>query len=283
MYHKLKTLNHLNNFIQDGGLRTKDKPKDLKNYKYKISVITVVKNSVSGIEKTINSVLEQSFRDIEYIIIDGNSTDGTKEKIIKYENRLDYWCSINDKGIYDAMNYGLMLASGKIISIINSGDIFTPNAFKIISRYFENNNQLDYLFGTVERHYLKNNVIIKSGFNKKRIRYNFDSQTCHSSGFFIKEDVQQMIGLYNLNYKCSSDYDLFYKLLTNNNYIGEATKKDEVIGIVESGGFSSKYGFWNRLIEETKIRFDNKQNIFLIIIIFFNVVIKNFLKKIFKN
>ncbi len=92
-----------------------------------------------------------------------------------------------------------------------------------------------------------------------------------------------MIGLYNLNYKCSSDYDLFYKLLTNNNYIGEATKKDEVIGIVESGGFSSKYGFWNRLMEETRIRFDNKQNIFLIIIIFFNVVIKNFLKKIFKN
>ena len=93
------------------------------------------------------------------------------------------------------MNYGLKLSSGNIITMINSGDIFTVNALDIVSKYFYKNKNLDYLFGTVERHYLNNNTILKSGFDKKRIKYNFDSQTCHSSGFFIKESLQKKIGL----------------------------------------------------------------------------------------
>ncbi len=283
MYQNIKRLNHLSNFIQDGGKRISDKNKNIEPIQEKISVITVVKNSTLGIEKTINSVLKQSNVNIEYIIIDGNSTDGTKEKIKKYDQELDYWCSISDNGIYDAMNYGLMLSTGNIITILNSGDVFTPKALEKVLKYFSKNKNLDYLFGTVERHYLGNNIIVKTGFNRNRIKYNFDAQTCHSSGFFIKQDTQKKIGLYNLNFKCSSDYDLFYKLLTNENYLGDHTDKDEIIGIVESGGFSSKYGFWNRLIEELKIRIHNKQNIFLVLIIFFNAILKNYYKKFFKN
>ena len=99
-------------------------------------------------------------------------------------------------------------------------------------------------------------------------------------GFFIKSNLQKIIGLYNLNYKCSSDYDLFYKLFNNNNLIGASTTKDELIGIVESGGFSSKYGFWNRLKEEMQIRKDNNQNLFLIYIIYLNAIFKYYMKKI---
>ena len=279
-YLNINSLSHIKNFIDEGGLRVRNINKDIDSSIPKISIITVVKNSESSIEKTINSVLTQSYKNLEYIVIDGNSKDSTLNKLKKFENKIDYWCSIIDDGIYDAMNFGLKLAKGDIIGIINSGDIYTENSLKIVGDYFIKNSNLQFLFGTVKRHYLKNNIILKSGYNKKRIKYNFDSVTCHSSGFFIKSSLQKKIGAYNLKYKCSSDYDLFYKLLSIDGLKGAATSENELIGMVESGGFSSKFGFWNRLIEEMKIRLDNGQNIFLVIIIFFNAIFKNYLKKI---
>ena len=280
-YENINSLSKLKNFIEEGGKRTKIISQK-KNTKIPfLSVITVAKNSSNRINDTINSVINQSFKNIEYIVIDGNSNDGTLNKIKKYDKKINYWCSIKDDGIYDAMNYGLRLAKGEVIVIINSGDIFTNNAFKIVDNYFSKDKNLSFLFGTIKRNYLKNNVILKSGFNRKRIKYNFDSQTCHSSGFFIKSSIQKNIGLYNLSYKCSSDYNLFYKLFSDKNLKGESTKKNELIGIIEAGGFSSKYGFWNRLKEEIKIRKDNKQNLILISIIFLNAILKNFIKKLF--
>ena len=72
-------------------------------------------------------MLNQNIQNLEYIVIDGNSDDDTLNKIKSYNNKISYWCSINDKGIYDAMNYGLKLASGQVIGILNSGDIYTKN------------------------------------------------------------------------------------------------------------------------------------------------------------
>ena len=88
----------------------------------KISVITVVYNSVSYIERTIQSVLSQTYPHIEYIIIDGGSGDGTTEIIKKYSGSLAYWVSEPDKGLYDAMNKGLAKATGEFVWFINSGD-----------------------------------------------------------------------------------------------------------------------------------------------------------------
>ena len=88
--------------------------------------------------------------------------------------------------------------------------------------------------------------------------------------------------MFDTRYKCSADYDLYYKLIIKNNLNGSSTKKENVIGEVMSGGFSSKVSFFDHLFEETKIRFNNKQNIILIFLIFFNAIIKWFLKKIFK-
>ena len=278
-YNTINKLNKLKNFISEGGIRTKRLSNNNKK-KPLISIITVVKNSKKNIEKTIKSIINQPLHNIEYIIIDGNSCDGTINKIKKYENKIEYWCSIKDQGIYDAMNYGLKLANGEIIGICNAGDIYTKNALGLVKKYFKDNKNLSYLFGTVKRYYLGNNMLIKSGFSKKRILYNFDAQTCHSSGFFIKSNIQKKIGLYNLKYICSSDYDLFFKLFKNNKFIGKSTQKKEIVGIVAKGGFSSRYGFWSHLFEESKIRIDNKQNIFFVTIIFLNIVIKKLLKKI---
>ena len=281
-YQNIDTLKHLKNFVEEGGCRNK-KNNNINQIKPFFSIITVVKNSSETIEPTIQSVISQTNQNLEYIVIDGNSNDGTLNKIKAYNEKINYWCSINDKGIYDAMNYGLKLANGQVIGILNSGDIYTKNSINIVKNYFLENQNLSFLFGTVERHYLGNNMILKSGFNRNRIKYNFDSQTCHSSGFFIKTDVQKKIGLYNTKYICSSDYDLFYKIFLDKDLIGKSTKKSELIGIVQAGGFSSKYGFWKKLKEEIQIRIDNKQNFIFILIIFINSFFKKGLKRLFDN
>jgi glycosyltransferase involved in cell wall biosynthesis len=282
-YQNVDSLSHLENFVEEGGFRNQINKDKIKTQKPFFSIITVVKNSSDTIESTIKSVINQNHKDIEYIVIDGNSNDDTLNKIKSYNNKINYWCCIRDKGIYDAMNYGLKLASGQVIGIINSGDIYTRSSFDIVKKYFIQKENLSFLFGTVERHYLGNNIIVKTGFNKNRIKYNFDSQTCHSSGFFIKSDVQKKIGLYNTKYICSSDYDLFYKIFLDKNLIGESTTKDELIGVVQAGGFSSKYGFWKKLKEEIQIRIDNKQNVIFIFIILVNILLKKGVKKLFNN
>ena len=87
----------------------------------KYSIITINYNNRDGLEMTINSVLGQSYQDLEYIIIDGGSTDGSVEVIKKYESRIDYWVSEPDKGVYNAMNKGIGKASGDYLNFMNSG------------------------------------------------------------------------------------------------------------------------------------------------------------------
>ena len=100
---------------------------DIKKVLPKISVITVVLNNKNTIEETINSVLNQKYPNLEYIIIDGGSTDGTLEIINKYKAQIYYFKSEKDLGIYDAFNKGLKIASGDLIGFINSDDIYTEN------------------------------------------------------------------------------------------------------------------------------------------------------------
>ena len=98
--------------------------------------------------------------------------------------------------------------------------------------------------------------------------------------FFLKKKIFDKFGLFNVKYKCSADYDLYYRLLITKKIFGGFTEKKDVVGIVKSGGYSSKISLLSHIIEETKIRFDNKQNIFFIILIFLNAVIKGYSKKI---
>ena len=92
-----------------------------------LSVITVVRNCVDVIEDTILSVINQSYSNIEYVIIDGNSSDGTKDIINKYKSKIDLYISENDKGIYDAMNKGISNVNGKYVNFMNAGDVFFNN------------------------------------------------------------------------------------------------------------------------------------------------------------
>ncbi len=239
-----------------------------------VSVITVTKNSENCIEKTIKSVLGQTYKNIEYIIIDGSSKDNTLDVIKKFQENIDYVLSEKDNGLWDAMNKGIGLAKGKILGILNADDIYYPNTIETVVKYFTSNNNIDFIFGSVFKHNLK------YGYKPWKIKFSFGFYTTHSVGFFIKSDAQNKIGKYNAKY-LSADFDLFYRMIVKEKMIGISSKKDEVFGEFAPGGYSSKVNFIDHLIDMNKIRIDNGQNRIFVNILFFYKIIKN-IKKFYK-
>lgn len=243
--------------------------------KKKFSIITVVLNAKEDLIETINSLRNQKFKDFEYIVIDGGSTDGTLEIINNNLDIIDKWKSEKDLGIYDAMNKGIKLCEGDYIGMLNSGDKYMINGLEIVHNYLIN-KKFDFIFGSVMK------KILRHGYRKYRILWNFDFYGSHSSGFFIKRESQNRLGKYNLKYKISSDYDLFYRMIIKEKMVGVSTKKQEIIGSFKSGSYSSKFSFLQHLYEETQIRLDNNQNKFFVLLIFIIHYIKN-LNKIENN
>jgi len=240
------------------------------------SIITVVLNAKEDLANTIESLRNQKFKNFEYIVIDGGSTDGTKELILENLDIINIWKSEKDLGIYDAMNKGIKLSNGNYIGMLNSGDKYTTDGLNIIFNYLNKEN-VDFIFGTVMK------KVLRHGYRKYRILWNFDFYSSHSSGFFIKKNSQTKLGYYNLNYKISSDYDLFYRMILKEKMRGISTKKEELIGVFKSGtSYSSKFSFIDHLKEETLIRMNNKQNIIFVFIIFLTHYFKN-LNKINNN
>ena len=245
--------------------------------KFSLTVITVVKNDEKNIEKTIKSIIFQKAIKFEYIIVDGGSNDKTLKIIKKYKSFIKKIISEKDVGIYDAMNKGIKKSNNDIIVFCNSGDSFYKNSLKNVIKIFNEKN-VDFVFGTVRRNYTRTSIV-KFGFDPKRIFYNFDFATAHSTGFFLKQKIYKKIGLYDLKFRCSSDYDLYLRLIKRK-FIGASTAKKDLIGNVASGGFSSKISFFSHLLEETKIRLNNNQSIFVVIVLFLNAIIKNIIKKL---
>ena len=235
-----------------------------------ISIITVVKDGEDTIEKCINSVLNQNYKNIEYIIIDGNSSDNTMSIINKYKEKISLVLSENDKGIWDAMNKGIKLAKGEIIGFLNCDDFYYENSFKTVNNYF-NNFDIDFLFGTVKKYK------IIHGFNPNIIKWSFGFYTSHSVGFFIKTKEHKKVGFYNSNY-LSADLDFFYKMITNFNLKGLPTKKNEILGEFKKGGFSSKVNYIDHLKDLNKIRIDNNQSKFFVMFLYLIKIVKKPLK-----
>ncbi len=261
-----------NKLFYEGGLRLTKK----KNKRPIFSIITVVFNGENYLRKTIESVKKQSFKDYEYIIIDGGSKDDSLKIIKEYKNDIDYWISEKDKGIYDAFNKGMKLAKGKFIGIINSDDIYKPNALKIINKYITTNPKIDFIFGSVKKHWG-----ILHGYRPHKIKYSWGFYSSHSTGFFLRRKAAKKVGKYDLRYKYHADYDYFYRLIVKKKMLGMATKKNEVVGIFRRGGFSSTIKFRELFKEEIKIRYNNGQNILLLLVITMYRAIKH-LDKLFR-
>ncbi len=238
-----------------------------------ISIITVCLNSEKTIEATILSVLNQTYKNIEYIIIDGDSTDSTKKIIEKYKDKITHYISEKDDGLYYAFNKGIKYVSGEMFGFVNSDDTLTPNAIETLVNYYEKYPSVDFIFGSV-----KKNWGILHGYKPWKIHFSWNFYTSHSTGFFIKSSSAKKIGEYDTNLFCTADWDYLYRAIVVHKLKGIATKKKEIFGIFRSGGFSSRVEPILHLLETTKIRLKNKQNKVIVLIIFILKYLKNYSK-----
>lgn len=181
----------------------------------KISIITVSYNSEKTIENTIKSVINQTYSDIEYIIIDGGSTDHTLSIIEKYKDKIAKIISKPDKGIYDAMNKGLKLASGEIIGILNSDDLYyNEKVIETIIKKIKEKNA-DCCWGDLV-YINKNNInqIIRfwksSEYGNRKFQKGWHPP--HPT-FFVRKKIYEKYGNFNLKFKIAADYELMLRFL----------------------------------------------------------------------
>ena len=253
----------------EGGLRLKGVYKSQKD-KPLITVITAVYNSDKYLEECLNSLYSQKSKNFEHIVVDGGSNENTIQILKKFDDKIDYWFSKKDLGIYDAFNRGMILARGEYLGFLNSDDKFTENALDILNKYILLYPNKDFIFGAVQKHWG-----ILHGYKPYKIHWSWGFYSSHSTGFFIKKSSAKKVGLYNIKYKYSADYDYFFRMIVKQKLKGVATKKHELFGIFRRGGFSSKISFYDHFVEEIKIRLDNGQNKLLVLIIFIYKFLKN--------
>lgn len=200
----------------------------------KITIITAVYNRVNEIEQCITSVINQTYDDVEYIVIDGGSTDGTVDVIKKYNDKISYWCSEPDKGIYDAWNKGLSHATGDYINFVGSDDaICSKDTIEKIVSYLD--ASVDVLAGNVIR------VNEKSGFeflqNNKHIlnKKSYKGGCIVTQGTFIKRSLCDKYK-FDTSYKVAADYKFFLQYYSDSSV--QIKFIDDVIQYFSNGGIS---------------------------------------------
>jgi len=227
----------------------------------KISIITVVYNAQNTIERSINSVLGQNFKNIEYIIVDGGSTDGTREIIENYREKINGFISEPDKGIYDAMNKGIALATGDVIGTINADDYFADNdvLYNIAKVFAEQDTAI--LYGNLDYIDINDKIVRKwrSGKYSKGM-FNWGWMPPHPT-FYCKKSLFEKLGVYKLDYGSAGDYELMLRFIHLNDI--SAYYLNMVLIKMVVGGVSNK-SLSNRV---QAMRFDLKamrnNNIFL--------------------
>ena len=227
-----------------------------------------------SIEKAIRSILKQNYDNLELIVIDGNSGNDTTKILKSYNQDIDIWISEKDKGMWDAWNKGFQLANGDYVGIVDSSNILYPNAIKTLVKYINKFPSYDFICGTV-----KKDKKIYAGFRPQDIKKQFNIIPSSVVGFYIKLESLKRVGLLNIKYKYSSDYDHLYRIIVKNKMRGVNTKAHEIFGDLGDSGISLKGNFLKKIFNEIKIRFNNGQNIFELIYIFFGRSIM----KIFRN
>jgi len=199
-----------------GGLRTIGGLKQSEMNFPLVTVITVVLNGEKYVEQTFKSVFNQTYSNIEYIVIDGGSKDNTIDIIEKYTNQIDFWQSEPDKGLYFAMNKGIGLAKGELIGILNADDYYTEDTVKFIVESYLNTNA-DVFHGDILLMTENGSVRMKPDFNKMQQQPSVFHPTC-----FVKKVVYDEIGSFDTQYKISADYDFLLRCIKHNykfNYI----------------------------------------------------------------
>jgi len=199
----------------------------------KVSVITVSFNASKTIEATITSVLSQSYKNIEYIIVDGKSTDDTLKIAGKYKNRISKIVSEKDRGLYDAMNKGVKLAKGEIIYFLNADDVLKDN--KVVARVANAfSSEIDFVYGDVEFAYPDENKKIRISRIASISELKKGNMPPHQGTFAKKELLQKYP--FDLNYRSSADFDFFCRVIKSG---AKSKKLDFVVAVNAMGGVSS--------------------------------------------
>ena len=249
----------------------------MKEKKPQISLITVSYNSSETIEKTIKSVINQTYDNIEYIIIDGGSTDGTVDIIKKYKDKIDYWVSETDKNNFDAMNKGIKASSGDAIFILNADDIlYDRKIIENVAKRFEKDLSLEIIYGNIVKYYPEHNIAIRAGRNEKNPK--IYKNTPPHQGTFIKKQLINKIGLFDIQFNCSADTDLLIRCFKTN---PETLNIEKDIAIFRMGGISSnKEVSWREGLKVTKKHFGYKTFLGAYIR---NIILEKNIKKILKS
>lgn len=183
----------------------------------KISIITSVFNNKEYIAEAIESLLNQSYKNIEYIVIDGASTDGTTEIIKSYKDKIDKFISEPDEGIYDGLNKGIRLTTGDVIGFLHSDDLYTSNkVIENIVKQFEVDNGLDGVYG---------DLIYTSKYNTNKVLRYWKSRAFDEAllkkgwmpahpTLFLKREVYEKYGKFDLSFKIAADYDFMLRVLS---------------------------------------------------------------------
>lgn len=226
----------------------------------KISIITINYNDADGLEKTICSVINQSSLDFEYIVIDGDSTDGSLEIIKKYQKNINYFISEKDSGIYNAMNKGIKVANGDYLFFLNSGDHFFNR--EVINNYKGYLEKDDLVYFNIE---IKSNNVSKIISYPQTLRFSnfYTGGICHQS-VFIKKTLFETIGLYDEDLKIVSDWKFFILALFKFNC--SYKKVNETLSTYYLGGISSQINNFDErssVIEEHFIGFAQDYEEFL--------------------
>ncbi|MBB4803653.1 glycosyltransferase involved in cell wall biosynthesis [Flavobacterium nitrogenifigens] len=206
----------------------------------KISVITINFNNASGLQKTIESVINQSYTDFEYIVIDGGSGDGSKEVIEDYRNHFTYTVSEKDNGIYNAMNKGIKVAKGDFVIFMNSGDLFyNENILENIAKTISVDDEI--IYGDV--------LLRNEDTNMERVQIHpeklnfsyFYKQTICQQSCIIKRSLFDAIFLYNEDFKIASDWEFFIYAI----YIHKVKIKkiDLIVAIYDTRGVSGSSNY----------------------------------------
>jgi glycosyltransferase involved in cell wall biosynthesis len=208
----------------------------------KISLITVCYNSALTILKTIDSVKNQSYKNVEYIVVDGNSSDGTLEIIKKNKDVIKYYVSEQDSGLYDAMNKGIAMATGDLIGILNADDTFHHHTVLEELAAFHSRNSIEASVGDIIQHDDKEKVkrvYSAKNWNPEKLKIGF--MPAHPAIFF-KRELFEKFGNYQLDFTIGADYELITRFFLKNSISWEysaITTTSMLVGGLSSSGMSS--------------------------------------------
>lgn len=206
----------------------------------KISIVTINYNNPRGLKKTIESIVNQTYSNFEYIVIDGGSTAGDVEVINTYQNQINYWVSEKDSGVYNAMNKGIKVATGDFIIFMNSGDIFNDNkVLENVVPLFDTNAYFIYGNNYKEK---GNSKRLKTYPKKLNFSFFYTSSLNHQATFIKKEAFSELF-YYDENKKIVSDWELFIVGICNKNlpyqYINQTVSIYDFTGMSSNGKYQT--------------------------------------------